>query len=895
VTRQKKSSDTLPPARSVIVMLIGGLLLVNLFVISLIGLGIRESRLTFEERGRITTQNLANALEQDLADQIGKIDLALFALAQEYTRQRKQAKPDPAALKEAILAIRTRLPEIDVLSIANASGEIAASADVASDLKLNLADRDYFIRLKDRQQDGLLIAKPLNNRLTGEWTLMFARRLDEPDGSFGGVVLGGILIERLQQKLSTFDVGKRGMVALRDDKLNLIARFPMKQSMRVESPLTSSESLSSLEKNSTSGTYVAVSSADQIERQVSYRRIANYPLIILVGLSEEDYLGGWRDDLAKGGILAVFFLLISSLAARLILRSWKHQLAALDQLSRGEERLRMLAEHASDTISRLAPDGRYLYVSRSIQPTTGYSESDVLGRKPSDFAHPDDVPSLIADHAAMLRRPETRTVAYRFHHKDGHYVWLETNIRPVFDDDGHIAEFVAVSRDITGRMQAAAQIEFLAHHDTLTGLPNRLLAKDRMEVVMARANRSRSKAALLFLDLDHFKKVNDSLGHPVGDELLRLAATRLRECLRETDTLCRQGGDEFLILLGDITEMEATSLVAEAILAKLAEPFSVMDQELSISASIGIAMYPDDGNDFETLSRHADIAMYHAKEMGRNAYRFFAEKMNVDSSEYLKVRNGLRQSLERNELLLHYQPQFDLTSGRAVGVEALIRWHHPDSGLIAPARFIPVAEESGLIVPIGAWVLNEACRQAMAWRRAGLTELVMAVNLSAVQFKRGDLLQTITEALALSGLPPQYLELELTESILISDTATVLAMVDQLTELGVKLSIDDFGTGYSCLAYLKRFRVDRLKIDQSFVRHITTDPNDRAIVQAIVQLARGLGLKTVAEGVEDEAALSALVALGCDDAQGYYLARPTGAADAEKRLLEASDVLALRA
>ncbi|HXP95843.1 MAG TPA: EAL domain-containing protein, partial [Telmatospirillum sp.] len=439
------------------------------------------------------------------------------------------------------------------------------------------------------------------------------------------------------------------------------------------------------------------------------------------------------------------------------------------------------------------------------------------------------------------------------------------------------------------------QIEFLAHHDTLTGLPNRLLAKDRMEVVMARANRSRSKAALLFLDLDHFKKVNDSLGHPVGDELLRLAATRLRECLRETDTLCRQGGDEFLILLGDITEMEATSLVAEAILAKLAEPFSVMDQELSISASIGIAMYPDDGNDFETLSRHADIAMYHAKEMGRNAYRFFAEKMNVDSSEYLKVRNGLRQSLERNELLLHYQPQFDLTSGRAVGVEALIRWHHPDSGLIAPARFIPVAEESGLIVPIGAWVLNEACRQAMAWRRAGLTELVMAVNLSAVQFKRGDLLQTITEALALSGLPPQYLELELTESILISDTATVLAMVDQLTELGVKLSIDDFGTGYSCLAYLKRFRVDRLKIDQSFVRHITTDPNDRAIVQAIVQLARGLGLKTVAEGVEDEAALSALVALGCDDAQGYYLARPTGAADAEKRLLEASDVLALRA
>ncbi len=343
--------------------------------------------------------------------------------------------------------------------------------------------------------------------------------------------------------------------------------------------------------------------------------------------------------------------------------------------------------------------------------------------------------------------------------------------------------------------------------------------------------------------------------------------------------LSRQGGDEFLILLDDLRDVEAATRVAEAVLESLSSPFAVDEHELYISGSIGIAVYPDDGTDFDTLLKKADAAMYHAKEVGRNTFRFFANKMNADTSEYLSLRSGLRRALEREEFVLHYQPQVSLRSGEVVGVEALIRWQQADGSLMPPDRFIPVAEDSGLIVPMGAWVLNEACRQAAAWHKMGFAGLVVAVNLSATQFRRGDLLSNIANALTDSTLDPSCLELELTESILISDTSAVLTTVDRLKQLGLKLSIDDFGTGYSSLAYLKRFNVDKLKIDQSFVRDITTDPNDAAIVYAIVQMARSLGLTTVAEGVEDEPSLKALREQGCDEAQGYFFARPMPAAD----------------
>ncbi|MDD5330673.1 MAG: EAL domain-containing protein [Sulfuricella sp.] len=442
--------------------------------------------------------------------------------------------------------------------------------------------------------------------------------------------------------------------------------------------------------------------------------------------------------------------------------------------------------------------------------------------------------------------------------------------------------------EIAERKKAEAQINFLAYHDPLTELPNRLLGQDRFRQAMAHADRNGTKAALLFLDLDSFKTINDSLGHSIGDALLKAVAARLRHCVRDTDTISRQGGDEFLVALTGVRDSGAITGIAEKILHRLVEPFEIENHELPTSFSIGIVVYPDDGSDFETLLKKADTAMYHAKDAGRNTYRFHTEQMNVDAVERLRMRNNLGKALERNEFVLYYQPQIDLASGAVAGAEALIRWNHPELGMVAPGRFIPVAEDSGLIVEIGDWVLREACRQAAAWRQAGQPQLTVAVNLSAVQFKRGNLELSVAQALAESGLDPAQLELELTESILIQDTDKVLATVQRLKTLGVKLSIDDFGTGYSSLSYLKRFAVDRLKIDQSFVRDMADDPNDAAIVNAIIQMAKSLNLKTIAEGVEDSRMLDLLRHLQCDEAQGYHFARPMPAGEFPAYLSDAA-------
>jgi diguanylate cyclase (GGDEF)-like protein len=378
----------------------------------------------------------------------------------------------------------------------------------------------------------------------------------------------------------------------------------------------------------------------------------------------------------------------------------------------------------------------------------------------------------------------------------------------------------------------------------------------------------------MFLDLDNFKTINDSLGHAVGDALLKEIASRLGDCVRETDTISRQGGDEFLMVLAELRGTDAITPVLLKIRERLQAPFEFEGHELSTSASVGIAIYPDDGQDFDTLLKKADTAMYRAKDSGRNGYRFFDEQMNIEAVEHLHLKNGLRRAITRDEFALHYQPQFDLTTGAVVGVEALIRWNHNEYGMIAPTRFIALAEDSGMIVPIGDWVIHEACRQAVAWQAAGLPALVMAVNLSAVQFKRGDVEQTVKRVLKDTGFDPCLLELELTESILIYNTENVLASVQRLKQLGVKLSIDDFGTGYSSLSYLKRFAVDKLKIDQSFIRDLANDPDDAAIIRAIIQMARNLNLKTIAEGVEDASTLEQLRLFQCDEAQGYYFARP---------------------
>ncbi|MBC9251434.1 hypothetical protein A9179_14275 [Pseudomonas alcaligenes] len=419
-----------------------------------------------------------------------------------------------------------------------------------------------------------------------------------------------------------------------------------------------------------------------------------------------------------------------------------------------------------------------------------------------------------------------------------------------------------------------ANFTHLAQHDALTNLPNRLLIRDRMEQAISWARRNQSRVALLFLDLDNFKTINDSLGHAAGDELLKEVALRLQSCVRDIDTVSRQGGDEFVMVLADPEDLSTVSTVAARVQEKLAQPFALKGMQIVTSISLGIALFPEDGEDFDTLLKHADVAMYQAKSAGRNGFCFFDEQMNADTRERLSLELDLRQALQRDEFVLHYQPIVDIHSGQLVAAEALIRWQHPQRGLLGPDLFIEVAERCGLIVEVGEWVLNEACRQMMLWQAAGLPRFVVSVNLSAVQLRRGNLEETIRAALNRFGLSPACLELELTESILLQDSALLIDQLHRLKGLGLQLSIDDFGTGYSNLAYLQRFRVDKLKIDQSFIRALQGNEQGQAIVTAIIQMARSLKLLTTAEGIEDEPTRALLASQGCDQGQGYLFARP---------------------
>ena len=519
------------------------------------------------------------------------------------------------------------------------------------------------------------------------------------------------------------------------------------------------------------------------------------------------------------------------------------------------------------------------------------SWAELLGRPPVEthssaaellqLVHPDDRQlSTAAAVDVQTGKIDHYAVEHRVRAADGMWKWIMSRGRVVeYDANGRARRISGTNTDVTDYKRAQERIEFLAHQDALTELPNRVLFKDRIEQAIARAARDRNKVAVLFLDLDSFKTINDSLGHAAGDQLLQAIAAELRDCVRETDTVSRHGGDEFLIMLPALPDTDAVMPVVEKLMERFRLPFEIDGAPMDTSVSIGISIYPDDGKDFEVLLKNSDMAMYQAKDAGKNTYRFYDRNMNVEATEHLRMRNGLRSGLDNREFVLHYQPQIDLHTHAVVGAEALIRWNHPNMGMVPPGRFIPVAEDTGLIVPIGDWVLREACRQMVAWRKAGLPEFIVAVNLSAVQFRRSDLESTVVNALEKSGLDPGMLELELTESILIRDTEKTLATVRRLKAIGVRLSIDDFGTGYSSLSYLKRFAVDKLKIDQSFVRDLARDPEDAAIVRAIIQLAISLGLRTVAEGVEDEALVHHLRLHKCDEAQGYHFARPMPAAE----------------
>jgi diguanylate cyclase (GGDEF)-like protein/PAS domain S-box-containing protein len=550
-----------------------------------------------------------------------------------------------------------------------------------------------------------------------------------------------------------------------------------------------------------------------------------------------------------------------------------------DALFVEKERAQVTLNCIGDAVICTDLSGHITFLNVMAEKMTGWSRQEAVGRPVTEVFRILDatscetipIPMGIALGQDRTQQMPLNCILIR---RDGVEVPIEGSIAPIHDRQGKAMGAVLVSRDVSIARAASLQMSHSAEHDFLTGLPNRMLLNDRCTQAIVLARRHAKQTAVMFLDLDGFKHINDSLGHSVGDRLLQSIAGRLVDCARASDTVSRPGGDEFIVLLSEMQHPEDAAIAARRVLQAVAEPHSIGEHELHITASIGVSIYPDDGLDAETLIKNADTAMYQAKENGRQNYQCFNPAMNARAVERQSIEQGLRRALERNEFSLHYQPKVNFEIGAITGAEALIRWTHPTQGTVAPAQFISIAEDCGLILPIGNWVLRQACKQAQDWVDAGLPRATMAVNVSAKEFRGQDFLEGVFAILDETGLDPSLLELELTERVLMKHSESAASILQSLRERGVKVAIDDFGTGYSSLSYLRKFSVDALKIDQSFVGQINAPGDDGCIVTAVISMARSLKLRVVAEGVETLEQLTFLQRHECDEAQGYYFSRP---------------------
>jgi diguanylate cyclase (GGDEF)-like protein/PAS domain S-box-containing protein len=549
-----------------------------------------------------------------------------------------------------------------------------------------------------------------------------------------------------------------------------------------------------------------------------------------------------------------------------------------------KERAQVTLDSIGDAVICTDIAGNLTFLNLVAERLTGWAQSEAQGKPMAEVFQIVDPSTRRAipnpmEAAVSQNRTGHLPVNCILTSRDGSEFFIEDTVAPIHDHEGKVTGSVIVFRDVTEVRALAEKVVHAAEHDFLTGLPNRFLLSDRLGQAIAMARRHGGLVAVLFLDLDGFKHINDSLGHPAGDKLLCSIAKRMSECIRSPDTVSRQGGDEFIALLEELFQPEDAANAARRILRAVAETHLIDGHELHVTASIGVSIYPDDGLDAETLIKNADTAMYQAKESGRQGYKFFEPEMNRRAVDRQSIEEDLRCALRRNEFTLHYQPKIDLKTGAITGAEALLRWAHPTRGSIPPLQFIPIAEDSGMILPIGAWVLREACTQARAWTDAGLPFATIAVNVSAVQFRNENFLKDLFATLSETGMDPRSLELEVTESVLMEHPESTAPILDALRQEGVQVSVDDFGTGYSSLSYLQLFPIDALKIDQSFIRRIASSPGDTTIVSAIIAMGQNLHMRVIAEGVETLEDLTFLKAHSCDEAQGYYFSRPVPAKD----------------
>jgi diguanylate cyclase (GGDEF)-like protein/PAS domain S-box-containing protein len=631
---------------------------------------------------------------------------------------------------------------------------------------------------------------------------------------------------------------------------------------------------------------LALPDSDGLETFRKISRAANgVPILVLGKVQDESVALEALRHGAKDYILEDHLDLYALVRA---IRNMAERKTAEEALFSEQERAQVTLNSIGDAVLSTDIDGNVTYLNVVAEKLTGWTQEEALGKSSAEvFVLIDGSTRRSCPNPLTIAIEKNKTVGLTPHcilvRRDSKEFAIEDSAAPIHDRQGTATGAVIVFHDVSVARAMGAEMSHLAQHDILTNLPNRTLLMDRLSQAIAAAGRNGTRLALLFLDLDGFKEINDSLGHAIGDKLLQSVAKRLLACVRTSDTVSRQGGDEFVVLLSEVAHPGDAGVKAGKIISALVAPHAIDNNELRVTASIGVTTYPDDGLDAEVLIKNADLAMYKAKEKRGNNCQFFEKGMNVRAAERHLVEGNLRAALERKEFVMHYQPKIDLKAGKITGVEALIRWQHPERGLLGPPQFVSIAEECGLMLEIGQWVLHESCRQVKAWQDAGLRPVELAVNISPGEFRNEKFLDKVSAALKDTKLEPRYLELELTENMLMQHTEFTIPVLQKLKELGVRLAIDDFGTGYSSLSYLRQFPIDTLKVDQSFVQQIDADSDDATIISAVINMG-GLKHRVIAEGVETAEQLTFLKAHGCDEGQGYYFSRPLPASDFQQLL-----------
>jgi diguanylate cyclase (GGDEF)-like protein/PAS domain S-box-containing protein len=829
------------------------LLLVSIWVVSFHE--IDAEREHAREAAADTLREMLGTYEAQVARSLDGIDQTLRVL--KYAVERKGAL---GALPE--LGREGLLPPgvVFVVSIVDRNGVTVASNPRA--LSISVADQPYFKFHQERDSGSTYVSHALRDVANTEWHLHFTRRLDDDDGNFAGIVIVETDPAYFTSSYERSRLGEHGM-------LGLVGADGVVRALRIGDQLTFGQHVTTQDD--------LVKLPEGVRNYSGMRPLHGVPLNVLVGLDENEPMAGFermrREKLWESAIASTVLVFVTAL---LWLWSWQgarsraHVRRAQETYAAASAAsldaflvMREVRDAAGDIVDFVIVDA-----NQRAEEMTGHSKQELCGMTLCGFMPQARSNGMFGHLMHAMRHGGVHEQEWENTLPQIRARWLHQQVVPV--ENG----VVAIIRDISERKLAEARMLHLAHHDTLTGLPNRILIADRLELTIAQAQRSGGAVLVAFIDLDGFKLVNDGLGHNAGDELLKVVAARMEGCLRAGDTVGRFGGDEFVLLLNGSGRAGDAAPVLERVREAVLRPVSLNGQDVQVSCSIGVAVYPGDGGDAETLLMHADAAMYRAKDLGKNNCQFYTSEMNANIEEKLTMLEGLRCALDEGQFRLLYQPKVDLRDGRVFGVEALVRWDHPQHGVIGPDRFIPLAEESGMIIALGDWVLRTACLQNQAWQRAGLAPLRVSVNVSPRQFEESGLVQRVAQALQDSGMAPEWLELEVTEGVIMRDLQQAVAKMAEVRAMGVSLSIDDFGTGYSSLSALKSFPISTLKIDKSFVRDLGRSSGDEAIASSIIGLAHRLKLRVIAEGVETEQQRSFLRDNGCDEMQGYLFSRP---------------------